>query len=254
MGGNMGWPHREGSVAGPVAGGTGPFVAPFAEYGHIDGRSAIGGYVYRGSIEALQGKYIFGEFSWGTGALFSSTGRLFYMDVYDENGDLLPPEVRSIQEMTRSKADCSNSYVAGFCSFDSSLLAFGIDDDGELYAVGLRSGRMVTYQITDASFLSEGDYDEDGAVDDDDYALWKQGFGNPVKFGTTVQIGYGSDGARDGMVDAADYVVWRKFFGASPPGAGGLSNIPEPMAVCSALIGTMALLGATARCRRAAKR
>jgi len=238
-GGNLGWPYREGTVPGAVSGGTGPFVEPLADYTHEDGRSAIGGYIYRGSIPALQGMYIMGEFSWGNSAFFTNRGRLLYMDVLDDEGNLRDPSELGIQEMARSASNCSESYLAGVCTLDMTLLSFGTDDDGELYAVGVRQGRVVTYKFVDAFFLPEGDFDEDGVVDDDDYADWKSSFGGPVEAGAQVKIGYGADGNRDGMVDAADYVMWRKFQGLAGSGANGFSNVPEPTALASILIVTL---------------
>lgn len=67
----------------------------------------------------------------------------------------------------------------------------------------------------------EGDYDNDGDVDEDDYADWKSQFGDVV-----AQPGIGADGNRDGVVNAADYTVWRDNLGSSAAGSG--SAAPEP--------------------------
>ncbi|MCO6043555.1 hypothetical protein NG895_06510 [Aeoliella sp. ICT_H6.2] len=87
----------------------------------------------------------------------------------------------------------------------------------------------------DISYVPTGDYNEDGLVDGDDYALWKDSFG---------QSGTGllADGNADEEVDLADYVVWRNNLGAvalAPqsailPIAASLS-IPEPGAVVLSL-------------------
>ena len=50
-----------------------------------------------------------------------------------------------------------------------------------------------------------GDYNGDGSVDDDDYAVWRSSFGTAST---------AADGNADGIVDAADYVIWRGNFGA----------------------------------------
>lgn len=72
-GANYGWRLREGSVATPSAGIGGPAplgnVNPVYEYLHqglapdpnFQGNSVTGGYVYRGPIEELQGRYVFGD-------------------------------------------------------------------------------------------------------------------------------------------------------------------------------------------------
>jgi hypothetical protein len=115
LGGNYGWPYREGSLTTtprptPPAGFT-P-IAPLAEYGRgVDGRAVIGGYVYRGAnIPELYGKYVFGDLNNTPGI-----GRLFYMD---------PVQGATISEF---------SYYSG--NPTSSLYSFGEDVRGELFAM-----------------------------------------------------------------------------------------------------------------------
>lgn len=67
---NYGWRLREGSIANPApgVGGAPPpgNVDPLYDYQHgngqFQGRSVTGGYVYRGPITELQGKYFFGDY------------------------------------------------------------------------------------------------------------------------------------------------------------------------------------------------
>ncbi len=56
---NYGWPLKEGTLGPP-----GAFVDPIHDYAHdaSGGFSITGGYVYRGPIHALQGKYFFADF------------------------------------------------------------------------------------------------------------------------------------------------------------------------------------------------
>ncbi len=62
---NYGWNCREGDIAGP-GGCTGTFVDPVMVYPRTGGRCAItGGYRYRGCIQGLRGRYIFGDFCSG---------------------------------------------------------------------------------------------------------------------------------------------------------------------------------------------
>lgn len=61
------------------------FVDPFASYDHIDGNAISGGYVYRGTIEALRGKYVFGD-------IFN--GKIFYININKQLSD------SSIHELT----------------------------------------------------------------------------------------------------------------------------------------------------------
>jgi hypothetical protein len=62
---NLGWPLYEGTRP-LLAAGPGGLTMPVAEYGHgsgpLQGNSLIGGFVYRGPVEQLQGLYIFADF------------------------------------------------------------------------------------------------------------------------------------------------------------------------------------------------
>jgi glucose/arabinose dehydrogenase len=233
LGGNMGWPYFEGTRNGTVALPDPPpaVVAPLAEYSHLDGRAVVGGFVYRGSIPALQGKYLFGEFSFGTGAFFTTPGRLLWMEPFDEMGSLRDASEVSIQELSRGESCAETLNSNGLCTLDMSLMSLGVDEDGELYAIGVKTAvRSIVYKFVDAYFLPEGDYNEDGTVDGDDFNTWRNAFGQ------TVRIGLGADGNRDGVVDAADYVIWRKHLGetvgsAADRGAG----LPEPSSMVTAI-------------------
>ena len=66
---NYGWRVREGANCfNPGFGcNTNGLTDPIAEYGHSEGISVTGGYVYRGSdIPSLQGQYVFTDFATGT--------------------------------------------------------------------------------------------------------------------------------------------------------------------------------------------
>jgi glucose/arabinose dehydrogenase len=252
-GGNMGWPHREGTIAGTVGGGTGPFVEPLSDYAHSDGRAVIGGYVYRGSIPALQGKYIFAEFSWKLDdqqAYNDHTGRYLFMDPFDELGNLKPASEQQIQELALGQASCAQTLNPdGACLSDMTIYSLGIDDDGEIYAMGFgrprQAGRgVLVYKVTDAFYIPEGDYDEDGTVDNEDLLVWKSQFGM-----TQVHKGYGADGNRDGLVDAADYVIWRKHLGETGLGAGQISSLPEPSSLVMAALALVTIVGSMHRRR-----
>ncbi|HEY2252664.1 MAG TPA: hypothetical protein VGH74_16435, partial [Planctomycetaceae bacterium] len=56
-----------------------------------------------------------------------------------------------------------------------------------------------------------GDYDGNGSVGPEDFAIWRANFGNSAS-----PSGSGADGNSNGAIDAADYVVWRKSLGGSP--------------------------------------
>jgi glucose/arabinose dehydrogenase len=86
VGKNYGWREKEGTFKFNPASGTisddlsgvpAGLTDPIAQYDRDEGISIIGGFVYDGSmLPALDGKYIFGDFS----RPGSTTGRLFYYD------------------------------------------------------------------------------------------------------------------------------------------------------------------------------
>jgi endoglucanase len=69
--------------------------------------------------------------------------------------------------------------------------------------------------------LLTGDYDNNGVVDANDYAVWQNSFGQ-------TGAGLTADANVDGIVDAADYTIWRDH--ANVGGAGSLAGgaVPEP--------------------------
>jgi hypothetical protein len=77
------------------------------------------------------------------------------------------------------------------------------------------------------SAFPTGDYNQDGAVNIQDYYTWKQAFG------TTNAA---ADGNGNGIVDAGDYTIWRDHV-ASGSGSGrlGSASVPEPSSALLAL-------------------
>jgi hypothetical protein len=98
----------------------------------------------------------------------------------------------------------------------SAPTSFGEDAAGNLYIAYIGSGEI--YRINTAR--PAGDYDLDGNVDIDDYAVWQRSFGKAA-------TGLPADGNNNGTIDAADYVVWRNALSAGS--SSGLdASIPEP--------------------------
>jgi hypothetical protein len=110
-GGNYGWMAREGywengiirpggmlNQLYPLADGVlsgrtrDEFTYPVAIYDHDEGRAISGGFVYHGRIEALQGKFVFGDLS---------VGRVFAADVaaLKAADDGVPTTVAPIEEI-----------------------------------------------------------------------------------------------------------------------------------------------------------
>jgi len=76
----------------------------------------------------------------------------------------------------------------------------------------------------------EGDYDQDGDVDNDDLSLWVANFGAVLPISPSAEL-YKTDGNRDGVIDSADYTVWRDHLGETADFLGlslPLSAVPEP--------------------------
>lgn len=112
-GANYGWNIMEGMHCfNPPAGcDQSGLTLPIAEYDHSIGDAIIGGYVYRGTIAALQGKYVFADL---TGKVFTLT----------EN----PPGT-----WTR----------ATLLSPDTQVSSLGRDQAGELYVLEIASGNLM---------------------------------------------------------------------------------------------------------------
>jgi hypothetical protein len=119
-------------------------------------------------------------------------------------------------------------------------------DPSEPFLLAFRHGvaaedfELAAQAINNAA-LSPGDYDRDSDVDADDYAYWRERFGNMVTPFTSP------DGSGNGAIDAADYVIWRR---AQNTGSIALAvnHVPEPsVLVLAAMVG---LLTATYRRRR----
>jgi hypothetical protein len=67
-----------------------------------------------------------------------------------------------------------------------------------------------------------------------DYVVWRNTEGNAVVRGSFA------DGDADGMINDGDYLVWVENFGDTQ--AGGGAAVPEPTAVLLALCGMASLM------------
>lgn len=123
---NYGWRRREGAhdydtSMGP---GTLPLLEPIFNYDHAAGRSVTGGYVYRGSISEMRGRYVFGDYAmnrvWSLALTVNgTTGEATASDLRDHTAEL-------------------GVAIAGISSF-------GMDADGDLYVVDHRQGRVLKF-------------------------------------------------------------------------------------------------------------
>ncbi len=119
---NFGWPVREGTAR--EQGDDDPsFTPPIAEYGHgtgpRKGRSINGGYVYRGPIAALDGRYFFSDFIsdnvWSLPVSEISQGSTISSDDFILETNVLTPDAGSL----------------------ASMVGFGEDNDGNLYILSI---------------------------------------------------------------------------------------------------------------------
>jgi glucose/arabinose dehydrogenase len=128
-GANYGWRLREGTIATPSGGVGGPkppgAIDPIFDYTHEPeeefwGISVIGGYVYRGAITTLRGRYFFSDYL--NARLFSlrwdgSDPLLFdgtnYTELTDHGDDpRFVPDVGTLEEVSSLGEDgASNLYV-----------------------------------------------------------------------------------------------------------------------------------------------
>ncbi|MGI8974830.1 MAG: PQQ-dependent sugar dehydrogenase, partial [Gaiella sp.] len=109
---NFGWDVYEGnSRFEDKELGPGRLVQPIAQYTHADGCSVTGGYVYRGSaVPRLAGRYVYGDYC---------SGKIWSLPVRGGAPRVEPVEV-------------------------PSLVSFGVDLRGELYAVS-QSGTIFRF-------------------------------------------------------------------------------------------------------------
>jgi hypothetical protein len=95
-----------------------PYHLPFGQFDHQDGKAISGGYVYRGPLQILQGKYIFGDIV---------TGRLFYMNM---DQDLNDHAIYELKIMDHGKP----TSVAALTQHPRTHLRIGYDEHtGDLF-------------------------------------------------------------------------------------------------------------------------
>lgn len=120
-GGNYGWRCREGLMPYDTSAGcTAVLSDPFYVYGHDEGLSVTGGYVYTGNdISALTGLYVFGDFI---------SGRIWALKLPEHPNTLLRT---------------GDIYALG--QWPVQISTFGRDADGRVYLADY--GRGIIYRI-----------------------------------------------------------------------------------------------------------
>lgn len=128
-GSNYGWRLMEGAHCHIPASGCndGTLILPAHEYALDSGRCAvIGGYVYRGSVGSLQGRYLFGDFC---------SAEVFSLVWAGDNS------VTDVRNHTLTLAP-----TVGSIDF---ITSFGEDGAGEVYIVDGSRGASEIYRITE---------------------------------------------------------------------------------------------------------
>jgi hypothetical protein len=214
-----------GSLQGTNAGGFDAFVAKYDSTGARLWTRQLGTStdedVHSVTTDNLGNVYISG----GTLGSLDGTnagGEDAFVAKYDAAGTL-----KWLRQLGSSAADPS--------------FAISADRLGGVYISGMTMGNMDginagNYDVFIAKYSDAplvGDYDNDGAIDADDYQVWRQTFG-------TSGNQLAADGNKDGVVNAADYVLWRKPYVA--PAASGLVAIPEPSSAILMILAVVAAM------------
>ena len=116
---NYGWRVMEGNACFKDCHlQTDEFEAPIIVYPHAEGKSVIGGKVYRGCLfPRLRGKYIFGDYTSGT---------LFYGIESESTGHWTKEAICFAADSSCKGGGTSNSYKSG-------ILSFGESESGEIF-------------------------------------------------------------------------------------------------------------------------
>lgn len=221
-GDNYGWRLREGFQATPTGGigGARPAgnVDPVYDFLHgglggnpdFTGNSVVGGYLYRGPVEAFQGLYIFadtrsnGIWSFNPANPIATVRRI---------NDLFTPDQGSINYIT----------------------SFGEDNDGNLLIV---DGDGELYQLMPGPVPIRSDLDGDGAIGIGDWIQFLQYNGTEFPGLTIDEAVARGDLDNDHDNDYFDFRIFRSDYDEAN-GAGAfalLTSVPEPSTLAASLL------------------
>jgi glucose/arabinose dehydrogenase len=152
---DLGWPQREGTFGSPVNGSPDTKINPFTgvtslepiqQYSHSTGAKAvIGGYVYRGPIPELQGKYFYTDFvgnSSGAQVWALDFDRDTSANLFNGNNGSNTEISAFAQSLVYDPTDASysaDSSMATSAGLDH-IVSFGEDNAGNVYLVDFGNG------------------------------------------------------------------------------------------------------------------
>lgn len=176
---NYGWRLREGTIPTPGVGGAPPadHVEPIYSYEHssefepdptLRGNVVIGGYVYRGPVEAFQGHYIF-------------------VDAGSRNFWSLDPDAVDPRASVRQ----INSRLAPNVGTVSAIGSFGEDNDGNLYFMETFGNELFVVDTNSQTASWNGDDASAGAPGNG--STWSSA--NNWTRGTTADVNFESEDA-----------------------------------------------------------
>jgi hypothetical protein len=229
--------------------------------------SYIGGYVYRGPIAELQGKYFYSDFVNSNvfelsnfdrnTSLASYSGTNFNQDptthlaALGTRSTVASADINSLwNSLIYDPTDPTYTSALGSAFGIGRVVSFGEDNSGNLYVVdmgGTRGDSSFTGdypnagkgQIFELVPSLPGDYNDDGIVDAADYTVWRDHLGQTYELPNEVA------GVTPGIVTSEDYDAWVSRFGMtlSGSGVGASASVPEPASVMLLLAGAIFQLG-----------
>ncbi|HUS47050.1 MAG TPA: Ig-like domain-containing protein, partial [Phycisphaerae bacterium] len=125
--------------------------------------------------------------------------------------------------------------LRGNGSFDYAPNANFVGTDSFTYRAGDGSLSSGTTTVT-IRVAVPGDYDGNNYVDQTDYLVWANRYGDSV-----AQPYDGADGNGNGVLDQTDYLVWANHYGeGTPPGGGSSQPVAQMAATLQATGGAAA--------------
>lgn len=243
---DFGWPQWEGMQASSIGGAphtsTNPFTGvtstnPILQYDHNFGNAIIGGYVYRGEIEQLQGKYLYADFA-NAGVRTLDFDRNTASSSFNGNNGTVADITAILRAATFDPND--PNYTSGSASFGvGKAVSFGEDNLGNVYLVDFGgistdlSFTSTTGQYPAAGFGEvfklipsvRGDLNNNGVVDSIDFNFFAANYGK-----TSGATWINGDFDNNGKVNTLDFNYLAANYGPAS-GAGVGAVVPEP-AVC----------------------